>query len=56
MLIKRSTAEITKVLDDEEHDLDDDGTRKALAQAKKKKEEFKKISNESESAEDKELN
>lgn len=35
MLVKRSTAEIEKVLDDKEHNLDDEETKKALAEAKK---------------------
>lgn len=38
MLIKYSNAEFVKVIEDDEHSLDDKGTRKALAQAKKEKE------------------
>ena len=39
--IKRGDAEIVHVLKDSEHDLDDDGTRKAMDQARKLAEEKK---------------
>ena len=35
MLIKRGNAEIMDVMGDDEHNLDDEGTRKALAKAEK---------------------
>lgn len=36
MLIKKSSVEIIDVVSDMEHNIDDEGTRKALAQAKEK--------------------
>jgi hypothetical protein len=36
MLVKRGNAEIIKVIEDDEHKLDDEGTRKAMERAAKK--------------------
>lgn len=53
MLIKRGDAEIINVIDDKDHELDDEGTRKAMKRAAK---EVKEVESSEERVESKELN